>query len=130
VVAMTVAATLALQAQGRGGRGGVQIGPGEQCPPGTTLVRPGNCQAPQTPPPSIVDYRPESTLVVPEHPTPKAKFPAIDFHGHPGGRLSSAEGLTTMFAELDALNVGLMLSAENVSGDRLKQLVATVKASP
>lgn len=35
-----------------------------------------------------------------------------------------------MFAELDALNVGLMLSAENASGDRLKQLVATAEASP
>lgn len=101
-----------------------------QCPPGTTEVRPGRCQAPQTPAPSILDYRPESTLVAPEHPTPKAKYPAIDFHGHPGGRLSSAEGLKTMFAELDALNVGLMLSAENASGDRLKQNIATVKASP
>jgi len=130
VVAVAAAATLVVQAQGRGGQGGVQIGPGQPCPPGTTLVRPGNCQAPQTPAPSILDYRPASTLVVPEHPTPKAKYPAIDFHGHPGGRLTSAEGLTTMFAELDALNVGLMLSAENASGDRLKQMVATAKASP
>jgi predicted TIM-barrel fold metal-dependent hydrolase len=129
VVAVAAAATLVAQAQGRGG-GGIQIGPGEQCPPGTTLVRPGNCQAPQAPAPSILDYRPESTLVAPTHPTPKAKYPAIDFHGHPGGRLSSADGLKTMFAELDALNVGLMLSAENASGDRLKQMVATVKASP
>lgn len=130
VVAIAAAAALVVQAQGRGGGGGTQIGPGEQCPPGTTLVRPGNCQAPATPAPSILDYRPKSTLVAPEHPTPKAKYPAIDFHGHPGGRLSSTDGLKTMFAELDALNVGLMLSAENVSGDRLKQLVATAKASP
>jgi predicted TIM-barrel fold metal-dependent hydrolase len=130
VMAVAAVATLVVQAQGRGGQSGVQIGPGQQCPPGTTLVRPGSCQAPQTPAPSILDYRPESTLVAPAHPTPKAKYPAIDFHGHPGGRLSSADGLKTMFAELDALNVGLMLSAENVSGDRLKQLVATAKASP
>ena len=130
VVAIAAVATLVVQAQGRGGRGGSQVGSGEPCPPGTTLVRPGNCQAPQTPAPSILDYRPESTLVAPAHPTPKAKYPAIDFHGHPGGRLSSAEGLKTMFAELDALNVGLMLSAENASGDRLKQMVTTAKASP
>lgn len=118
VVAISAAATLVAQTQG------------QQCPPGTTEVRPGNCQAPATPAPSILDYRPKSTLIAPEHPTPKAKYPAIDFHGHPGGRLSSADGLKTMFAELDALNVGLMLSAENASGDRLKQLVATAKASP
>lgn len=118
VVAISAAATLVAQSQG------------QQCPPGTTEVRPGNCQAPATPAPSILDYRPKSTLIAPEHPTPKAKYPAIDFHGHPGGRLSSAEGLKTMFAELDALNVGLMLSAENASGDRLKQLVATAEASP
>lgn len=129
VVVIAAAAMLVVQAQGRGG-GGIQIGAGEQCPPGTTLVRPGSCQAPATPAPSILDYRPKSTLIAPGHRTPKAKYPAIDFHGHPGGRLSSAEGLKTMFAELDALNVGLMLAAENVSGDRLKQLVATAKASP
>ncbi len=95
-----------------------------------TLVRPGNCQAPATPAPSIVDYRPKSTLVAPAHPVQKAKYPAIDFHGHPGGRISSAAGLKTMFEELDALNVGLMLSAENMSGERLKTTLATVKASP
>jgi predicted TIM-barrel fold metal-dependent hydrolase len=119
------------QQGGRGGRGGgVQIGPDQECPPGTTLVRPGNCQAPASPPPSILDYRPKSTLIVPQHPVQKAKYPAIDFHGHPGGRISTPEGLAAMFKELDALNVGLMLSAENISGERLKTTLATVKASP
>jgi predicted TIM-barrel fold metal-dependent hydrolase len=119
------------QQGGRAGRGGgVQIGPDQECPPGTTLVRPGNCQAPASPPPSILDYRPKSTLIVPQHPVQKAKYPAIDFHGHPGGRISTPEGLAAMFKELDALNVGLMLSAENISGERLKTTLATVKASP
>ncbi len=48
----------------QGGRGGVQVKPGEPCPPGTTMVRPGRCSAPEFPPPSIVDYRPRTTLVV------------------------------------------------------------------
>ena len=56
-----------LTAQPGQGRGGTSIKPGEECPPGMTEVRPQNCQAPEFPPPSIVDYRPESTLVVPEH---------------------------------------------------------------
>src|SRR3954464_5839102 len=38
---------------GRGGFGGIQIQPGEECPPGTTEVRPRSCQAPSMPPPSI-----------------------------------------------------------------------------
>ncbi|MEO8077097.1 MAG: hypothetical protein ABI818_12255, partial [Acidobacteriota bacterium] len=62
---------------GRGfGRGGVQIQDGEECPPGMTEVRPRSCQAPSMPPPSIVDYRPKSTLVTAVHLVPKAKFPA------------------------------------------------------
>ena len=125
---MMAVAAAAIQGQGRGG--GSPVGPNGECPAGMTLVRPGNCQAPSTPAPSIVDYRPKSTLVVPAHVLQKAKFPAIDFHGHPRERINSAEGLKTMFQELDALNVGLMLVAENVSGDQLKGKLATVKASP
>src|SRR5690348_7598565 len=34
-----------------------------ECPPGQTETRPGNCQAPNGTSPSIVDYRPRSTLV-------------------------------------------------------------------
>ena len=60
--------------------------PNEECPPGTTETRPGNCQAPEFPAPSILDYRPRSTLVTAEHKVPKAKFPVVDIHGHARGR--------------------------------------------
>ena len=118
--------------QGRGGgRGrGVQIQQGEECPPGTTEVRPRNCQAPSMPPPSIVDYRPKSTLVTAEHLVPKAKFPAIDFHGHPQGLLGSADAVGTLAAAMDTLNVRLMVSADNMSGDRLQHALDAIKASP
>jgi len=106
------------------------IKPGEECPAGMTEVRPGQCQAPTMPPPSIVDYRPRSTLVVPAHPVPRAKYPAIDFHGHPGDRIMSAGALATMVSELDSLNVGLMVSADNLSGERLRQAIATIAGSP
>jgi len=95
-----------------------------------TEVRPGNCQAPTLPPPSIVDYRPHSTLVVPQHPVPKAKYPAVDFHGHPGNRVMSADALATMMGELDKLNVRIMIAADNLSGERLQQAAKTVAASP
>src|SRR5690349_8011906 len=88
----------------RGGRGGTAIKPGEQCPPGMTEIRPRNCGAPEFPAPSILDYRPKSTLIVPEHMVKAAKFPAIDFHGHPQGLLSSTQGLDSLKKALDELN--------------------------
>ena len=51
-VCAVVALGAALIAQGgRGGGPGAAIKPGEECPPGMTEVRPGNCQAPEYPPP-------------------------------------------------------------------------------
>jgi predicted TIM-barrel fold metal-dependent hydrolase len=118
-------------AQGRGGGRGnaTAIQPGEECPPGTTEIRPRSCMAPQTPAPSILDYRPKSTLVATEHLVPRAKYPAIDFHGHPQGLLGSEEGLTRLGDALDSLNVRIMISADNSSGDRLKTTAASVKGS-
>jgi predicted TIM-barrel fold metal-dependent hydrolase len=114
-----------------GGRGrGTPIQPGEECPQGMTEVRPRSCQAPGMPAPSIVDYRPKSTLVTPEHKVPKAKYPAIDFHGHPQGLFGSAEGLASLTTSLDGLNVRLMVSADNSSGERLLRTLETIRASP
>jgi len=113
----------------RAGRG-TPIKDGEQCPPGQTEVRPRSCLAPEFAPPSIVDYRPKSTLVTAAHPVPRAKFPAIDYHGHPQGLLGSADGIAQLGAALDSLNVRMMVSADNMSGDRLRNALALVKASP
>jgi predicted TIM-barrel fold metal-dependent hydrolase len=59
-----------------------------------------------------------------------AKYPAIDFHGHPQGLINSSEGLASLGASLDSLNVRLMVSADNMSGDRLQRTLAAVRASP
>jgi uncharacterized protein len=114
---------------GRGGGRGTAIAAGESCPPGTTEIRPRSCLAPDSPAPSIVDYRPHSTLVAPVHMVKTAKYPAIDFHGHPQGLLSSAAGLASLGASLDSLNVRMMISADNLSGDRLKTTIANIRAS-
>lgn len=128
--AMTLAiGTLGAQQPG-GTRGGTTIKDGEQCPPGMTEVRPRNCRAPEMPAPSIVDYRPRSTLVTAEHKVPKARYPAIDFHGHPGSQMTNAAGLEQLGAEMDAMNLGMMVTANNTSGEALKRQVALVKASP
>jgi len=135
IVAVTIATgTAASQQQpsnrGPGGARGTQIQPGEQCPPGTTEIRPRNCLGPEAPAPSILDYRPKSTLVSTAHIVKKAKYPAIDYHGHPQGLLGSAEGLTTLVTALDSLNVRLMVAADNMSGERLQRAMAVINASP
>ena len=114
---------------GRGGRG-TPIKPGEECPPGTTEIRPDRCQAPELPAPSILDYRPRSTLVTAGHPVAKAKFPAIDYHGHPGNLTASAEGLNTLIAAMDSLNLRVMVSADNASGERLTRTLEVIRNSP
>jgi len=86
--------------------------------------------APQEPAPGILDYRPRSTLVAPTHLVKTARYPAIDFHGHPQGMLGSVESLARLGADLDSLNVRMMIVANNVSGDALKRTGATISASP
>jgi len=118
---------IAIGAQGR--RPGTSIKPGEECPPGTTETRPNTCQAPEFPAPSILDYRPRTTLVTTETLVPRAKFPVIDIHGHPPG-INTAEGLAGMVEEMDNLNLRVMTSASNTSGERLTQLLDIINASP
>jgi uncharacterized protein len=117
-------------AQGPGGAQGTPIQPGEQCSPGMTEIRPRNCMAPQLPAPSILDYRPRSTLVAPANEVARAKFPVIDFHGHMGGRISTADGLAALGETLDDIGVQLMIAADGVTGERLKQTLAAIEASP
>jgi len=134
-MAVTTAVTLfgagAVVAQRQGGTAGRSaMPPGQECPPGQTEIRAGQCQAPSLPPPSIVDYRPKPMLVVGEHKVPRAKFPVIDFHGHPQGLVNSADGLTTMTTAMDSLNVRLMVAADTLSGARLTRAVDVAKGSP
>ncbi len=131
VGAMLLALGMA-NAQGgpQGTRSATTIKEGETCPPGMTEVRPRSCRAPEMAAPSIVDYRPHSTLVTAEHQVPRARFPAIDFHGHPGSQMTNAASLEQMGAEMDAMNLGLMVTANNTSGDALRKQAALVAASP
>ncbi|MGH7471842.1 MAG: amidohydrolase family protein [Longimicrobiales bacterium] len=130
LIALSAVLVLKQDVNGQGRGRGTAIGAGESCPAGTTEVRPRSCMAPEMPAPSIVDYRPRSTLVVPANMVRKAKFPAIDYHGHPGGLVTSSEGLATLAAALDSLNIRIMVVAENVSGERLQRTLAAVRASP
>ncbi|MEQ1758788.1 MAG: amidohydrolase family protein [Vicinamibacterales bacterium] len=114
---------------GRGGRGGrgraVSIAPGEECPAGMTLVRVNTCQPPDFPPPSIVDYRPKSSLVVEQHPVPRAKFPVVDIHSHV---TPTAESIGQLVREMDALNLRVLV-INSASGQRLKDLLQVIRTA-
>ena len=102
-------------------------GGAKACPPGQTEVRPGRCEAPEFPPPSIVDYHPRSTLVAPEHLVPRAKFPVIDIHNHVTVSASNVERLA---GDMDALNLRVL---NNLSGGSdpgtIKQKVEFIRSS-
>jgi predicted TIM-barrel fold metal-dependent hydrolase len=88
--------------------------------------RPGQNRQPTIPPPTILEYRPQSTLVVPEHEVPRAKFPVVDIHGHPP-TLDNPEAIERVVREMDRLNIGVMVQARPSSGARLRSQIAAVR---
>jgi predicted TIM-barrel fold metal-dependent hydrolase len=81
---------------------------------------------PTSPPPSITEYHPRSTLVVPVHEVPRAKFPVVDFHGHPGN-LSSVQTIERVVAAMDELDIQVMVQANPSSGERLTRQINAVR---
>lgn len=100
----------------------------QQTGAGQIVRRPGQGSQPEFPPPSITEYQPRSTLVVPAHLVPRAKFPAVDLHGHPP-RLISPEVVNQVGAKMDSLNLWVMVNASGSSGERLTQQLTAIKGS-
>src|SRR6185295_10480288 len=67
------------------------IGAQRPTTPGQVVARPDEGRQPEFPQPTIRDYKPRSTLVVPQHPVPRAKYPVIDIHSHQPSPISSAQ---------------------------------------
>ena len=87
---------------------------------------PRRTREPTVPPPSIIDYKPRTTLVVPEHPVPRAKFPVVDMHGHPP-TLDNAETIREVVAAMDDLNLQMIIQTRGSSGDRLTGQIEAVR---
>lgn len=96
---------------------------------GGTRARPGEGRTPEFPPPSILDYKPRSTLVVAEHPTPRAKFPVIDIHSHQPNPISP-EQFQTVIKGMEANNLQILVNLSGGSGERLQQGLAAIASSP
>ncbi len=112
--------------------GGVTVGiaqvPQGRQSQGAIQNRPGADRTPEFPIPNIRDYKPKSTLVVPEHPVPRAKYPVIDIHSHQPAPIS-AEQFDRVVASMDPLNLQVLVNASGASGDRLVQAIAAIKGS-
>lgn len=67
---------------------------------------------------SFRDYDPPSTLVVPEQPVTRARFPFIDVHNHQWQMPD--QDLSEVVGEMDVLNMGVMV---NLSGRGFRRVV-------
>lgn len=103
-----------------------QAAPPGQCPPGTTEVRPGRCQAPEFPAPSILDYRPRSTLVTEEHQVPRARYPFVDIHSHTG---PTTETLDQLVREMDAMNLRVLVNLSGGGAEAVAEKLGVIRAS-
>ena len=88
---------------------------------------------------ALGDFEPKSMLVVPQHPTPRAKYAVIDVHTHvssifPKRRAAGSPQMAKAFRQLDAitawmdtLNIRTMLNLTGGYGDLLKQNVGDLQ---
>src|SRR4029077_14147046 len=80
-------------------------------------------QAQQTP--TIEDYNPKSTLVVPEHKIQRAKYPFIDIHSHHWN--PTPEHVDQLVKEMDTINLRVLVNLSGGTGEELRKTVATMK---
>jgi len=90
--------------------------------------RPGEGREPEWPAPRITEYKPRSTLVVAQHPKPKAKYPVIDIHSHQPNPMS-ADDFTRVVAGMDANNLRVLVNLSGNFGDRLRSGLDAIRTS-
>jgi predicted TIM-barrel fold metal-dependent hydrolase len=89
--------------------------------------------APKAPAPAPVpsltfeEYEPKSTLIVPEHLVTRARYPFIDVHSHQRTASMTAEDVDKLVAEMDKLNMGVMVNLSGGSGDSFRQGLARLR---
>lgn len=108
--------------------GSIGLGVAQQLPPGQIRPRPAEGREPEFPPPNIREYKPRSTLVVAQHPVPRARFPVVDLHGHPP-RLTGPDVVNTVGDTMSPLNIQVMVNANGTPSADLKASFAAIAAS-
>ena len=77
---------------------------------------------------TVEEYTPRSTLVVDEHPVPRAKYPVIDVHSH--HRSPPQSRWAEIVSEMDALNLQVLVNLSGGSGSGLQRGITTITDSP
>ena len=75
---------------------------------------------------SITEYTPKSTLVVPQHPVRRAKYPFIDVHNHQDS-LMAPDQLDQLVKDMDSINLQVMVNLSGGYGDTLERGVGNLK---
>jgi predicted TIM-barrel fold metal-dependent hydrolase len=81
----------------------------------------------QQPPPaketiSLEEYSPKSSLITPENPRSRAKYPFVDIHNHQRFPMEP-DRLKRLLEDMDSINLQLMVNLSGGYGDRLKNAV-------
>src|SRR5258708_10813711 len=71
---------------------------------------------------TIEEYQPKSTLVVPQHPVSRARYPFIDVHNH-HARCLKPPCVDKLVADMHALNLRVMVNLSGGYGDSLERVV-------
>ncbi|HEX8409882.1 MAG TPA: amidohydrolase family protein [Thermoanaerobaculia bacterium] len=74
------------------------------------------------------EYDPKSTLVVPQNPRTKAKFPFIDVHNHQRRELAPAD-LQKLVADMDRIGMAVMVNLSGGSGGTLSQGLTNLQSA-
>src|SRR5438876_6630393 len=75
---------------------------------------------------TIEEYGPKSTLVVPQPPVQRARYPFIDVHNHQS-RCLKPECVDKLISDMDQLNLRVMVNLSGGYGDNLKKAVDAQK---
>ncbi|HVR43693.1 MAG TPA: amidohydrolase family protein [Thermoanaerobaculia bacterium] len=76
---------------------------------------------------SFEEYEPKSTLVVPQNPVSRAKYPFIDVHSHQRTSRMSEADVAAVVAAMDAMNMAVMVNLSGGSGESLEAGIATLQ---
>ena len=77
---------------------------------------------------TVEEYEPKSTLRVPVHTVPRAKYPFVDVHSHQPTVLGAAQ-IRALVADMNKMNMGVMVNLSGGQGDRLKASADAIKAN-
>jgi len=72
-------------------------------------------------------YNPPSTLVVPEHPVTRAKFPFIDVHNHQWNL--SEQAIPGLLSDMDKMNMAVMVNLSGGNGSKLQGMTTSIRSA-